>query len=149
MDERPALPPEAAEVAAARPGRKPAATEAHVRWRLDLLAGLVAGVTFALLTVLAGVFGADLVWLASVIFLPIGLWVGRRSHKPWADGGVYGLTATVFVVLLLILQAFSLGALLAPFVVLPQGIVGAWVGARLWGLRTRTNRCPRRPAGKK
>lgn len=105
---------------------------AGIRWRSDLLAGLVAGAAFALLTAMADMFGAGLIWLACMVFLPIGIWVGRRSQRPWGDGTAYSLAATVLVVLLLLARLFPLGAFLSLFMVLPQGIIGTWVGARLW-----------------
>lgn len=105
---------------------------AGIRWRFDLLAGLVAGASFVLLTAMADMFGAGLIWPACMVFLPIGIWVGRRSRRPWSDGTAYGLAAAVLVVLLLLARLFPLGAFLSLFMVLPQGIIGAWVGSRLW-----------------
>jgi len=146
--DHPETPPSVpAERAGPAPEGKPsAATGAAIRWRDDLLAGLIAGAAFLLLTALADMFEPGLVWLANLVFLPVGIWLGRSSRRLWVDGTIYGLTATVLVVLLLLARGVPLLAFLSLFVVLPQGLLGAWAGARLFpaaALRPRRGRSPK------
>jgi hypothetical protein len=107
-------------------------------WRRILVATLVAGVAFLVLFVLRDVL-YEIAYLGSIVFLPVGLWVGRRSRHPWADGAVYGLLSGLVACLVLLSIDFPLwwgGLVLA----LPQGIAGAWVGARLWPARSKRRR---------
>ena len=70
-------------------------------------------------------------------FLLVGLWVGRRSPRPWLDGLVYGGLATLVAGVCLAI-ATPMGWLSWPaalFLALPQGVLGAWLGART--LRTK------------
>jgi hypothetical protein len=112
-----------------------------IAWRRDLLGVLYAGSAFLLLLVLAGAFPL-LVYLGCLVFLPVGVWVGSRSRRPWVDGAIYSGLATVVAAVSLVF-ASSLGAVAtvaALFLALPQGVLGVWLGARL--LRWRGKRVP-------
>ncbi len=99
-------------------------------WKRVLIAALVAEGIF-LLGYLGGIFLPLLIWPGSLAFLPVGIWLGRKSRRPWVEGALYGLITTVVVALLLFLDGFPWGSLYALFLVLPQGILGTWLGARL------------------
>ena len=142
MDEPDTVPPSPAEVAEPTEEGKQASAGGSIRWRYDLLAGLVAGAAFMLLITLASMIEAGLVWPACIVFLPGGIWVGRHSHRSWTDGAVYGLATTVLVALILLARGFVLGSLFALFLVLPQGLLGAWIGARLWPAAAGSPRSP-------
>ena len=104
-----------------------------IDWRRTLVAALAAGVAFLMLFSLAGAL-PGLVYISSIVFLPAGIWVGRGSRRPWLDGAVFGLLATVAVLFILPIQGFTLGSggfLYPLFLVLPQAITGAWLGARI------------------
>ena len=105
---------------------------APIAWRRDLLGVLCAGTAFLLLLVLASAF-APLVYVGCVAFLPVGVWVGLESRRPWVDGIIYSGLATVVAAASLVL-ASSLGAIAtvaALFLALPQGVLGVWLGARV------------------
>jgi len=100
--------------------------------RRDLLAVLCASGAFLLFVLLAD-FWPVLIYLGCVVFLLVGLWVGRRSDRPWVDGALYGGLSTLVaaVLLALVSELGWFGWLAALFLALPQGVVGVWVGARL------------------
>lgn len=102
-------------------------------WRRLVTGAFLAGMGFLVLYLLAWHFP----WMAvlpGAVFLPVGLWIGLGSDRPWLDGLVYGLLSALITTLILFgtsapLQQWSLrfGLLLA----IPQGLVGSWLGARL------------------
>lgn len=122
-EEQGTLPP-----APVRENTPPAETPA---WRRVLIAALVAEGVF-LVFYLGGTFLPLLVWPGSLAFLPAGIWLGRKSRRPWVEGAVYGLLTTAVVALFLLLSGFPWGPLYALFLVFPQGILGSWLGARLF-----------------
>jgi len=101
--------------------------------RRDLLAVFLANGAFLLL-LLASDLLPMLVYLGCIVFLLVGLWVGRRSHRPWVDGAIYGGLSTLVaaVLIALITDMGWFGWLAALFLALPQGIVGVWLGTRLF-----------------
>lgn len=101
--------------------------------RHDLLAVFYASGAFLLLLLLAD-FWPVLVYLGCVVFLLVGLWVGRHSCRPWVDGAIYGGLATLVaaVLITLISDLGWFGWLTALFLALPQGVLGVWLGTRLF-----------------
>jgi hypothetical protein len=114
------------------PPTAPSAKRPTPRQRL-LLAVLYAGGAFLVLLLLADFLPA-LVYLGCLAFLVGGVWVGRYSRRPWADGAIYGgLSTLIAAVLLAIISPMGwIGLLAAPFLALPQGILGVWLGARIF-----------------
>ncbi len=114
-------------------GKEEASAVAAISWRRVLLAVLIAGAAFLILLVLQAVL-YEIAYVSSIVFLVAGLWLGRRSQSPWAEGAVFGLLGGLLACLILLVVAFPLwwgGLLLA----LPQGVAGTWLGARLWPAR--------------
>lgn len=107
-------------------------------WRRVLVSALIAEGIF-LLFYLGGTFLPLLIWPGSLAFLPVSIWLGRKSRRPWVEGALYGLFTTVVVALFLLLNGFPWGPLYALFLVLPQGILGSWLGARLFSIRDDTS----------
>jgi len=100
-------------------------------WRRVFIATLVAAGSF-LLFYMGAILLPLLTWPGCVVFLPVGVWLGRGSRRPWMEGALYGLFATALVLLLLLLSDFPWAGLSALFLVLPQGVLGTWLGARLF-----------------
>ena len=100
-------------------------------WPRVLTAALIAEGLF-LLFYLGGTVLPWLIWPASLAFFPAGIWLGRKSLRPWVEGALYGLLTTVVAALFLVLSGFSWGGLYALFLVLPQGVLGTWLGARFF-----------------
>jgi len=102
-------------------------------WRRVLAGAVLAGGIFAVLFLLATSV-PPLVFLSALTFLPVGLWVGRGSQRPWLEGLFYGLFTAVIAMLVLFgfasgwpkAVAFAFAFLLA----VPQGVLGAWLGNR-------------------
>ncbi len=97
-----------------------------------MIAVLVASALFLLLFNLGSALAA-LVWLGCIVFLPVGVWLGRESPRPWLDGAVYGLVASLVVAVILFTSGFAMGswgAIGAFLLVLPQALFGAWLGGR-------------------
>ncbi len=116
-------------------GREEPSRAESPAWRHVIVASLVAEGLF-LLFYLGGTFLPLLIWPGSLVFFPAGLWLGRKSRRPWMEGAFYGLLTTVAVALLLLLSGFPWGSLYALFLVLPQGILGTWLGARFFSAQS-------------
>jgi hypothetical protein len=101
--------------------------------RGDLLAVLCANGAFLLLLLVADLLPI-LVYLGCIVFLLVGLWVGRHSLRPWVDGAIYGGLSTLVaaVLIALVTDMGWFGWLAAFFLALPQGVVGVWLGTRLF-----------------
>jgi len=119
------------DVAAEKPGAAPSPA-APLSWRRDLFGVLYGSGAFLVFLILAD-FLPVLVYVGSLVFLPVGVWVGRNSLRPWLDGLVYsGLSTLVVALLLVIVNGMGwIGVLAAFFLALPQGILGVRLGARL------------------
>ncbi len=104
-----------------------------ISWRRVLLGALVGGLAFQGLSLLT--WGVPFFsFLVGAVFLPVGLWVGWGSRRPWPDGLAYGLLAALGMTLLLLswgptMSTWSLR--LAFLLALPQGLLGTWLGALL------------------
>lgn len=107
--------------------------KAGLALRRDLLGVLYASGVF-LLFLLAADFLPVVVYLGCIGFLLVGLWVGWRSCRPWVDGIFYGGFSTLVAAVLIVLISDMgwLGCLAALFLALPQGVIGVWLGARLF-----------------
>ena len=112
--------------------RTAASPAAPLSWRRDLFGVLYGSGAFLVFLILADVLPV-LVYVGCLVFLPIGVWVGRGSRRPWLDGLVYSGLATLVVALLLFIVSDMgwIGVLAALFLALPQGILGVRLGARL------------------
>ncbi len=115
-----------------------------IPWRRLLLGLAVATGAFLLLFILGNVLPL-LIYVGCLVFLPVGLWIGRGSRKPWLDGIIYGGLTALVVALILFLgsELGPLGLLAALFLALPQGFLGIWLGARAWPQREGAAAAPR------
>jgi hypothetical protein len=100
-------------------------------WRRLLTGAVLAGGAFAVLFLLATSVPA-LGFLIALVFLPVGLWVGRGSRRPLLDGLIYGLLSAVAAEVVMLPSGFPRGLALAfPFLLaVPQGVLGTWLGKR-------------------
>lgn len=123
-------------------GVRPASIQ--VPWRRSLVAALVANGIFFVFFVLSGA-EPRLIFASSIVFLPLGIWVGRKSESPLRDGAIFGLLSALLLTLILLVQGFSMGGwslLYALFLALPQGLLGAYLGRRVPFLRERRHEHP-------
>jgi hypothetical protein len=102
-----------------------------ISWRRDLLGVLYGSGAFLILLLLKDALPV-LVYVANLVFLPAGLWVGRASRRPWADGLVYSGFAALVVMLLLVFVGYPvwLAGPAGLLLVLPEGVLGVWLGVR-------------------
>ncbi len=108
-------------------------------WRRVIVTALVVeGVFF--LFYLGATFLPLLIWPGSLVFSPAGFLLGRKSRRPWLEGALYGLLTTAVVALLLFLTGFPWGVLYALFLVLPQGILGTWLGSHFFSAQSDASR---------
>jgi hypothetical protein len=105
---------------------------AAVSWRRVSNAVLVASGAFLALFVL-GTALPVFFFASAVVFLPVAIWLGRSSPRPVLDGAVYGVAAGAIAFVVILLGGFDLqvwGLVFAFFLGIPQGVFGAWLGAR-------------------
>jgi hypothetical protein len=108
---------------------------APISWRRDLFGVLYGSGGFLVFLVLSDMLPV-LIYLGSLVFLPVGIWVGRGSRRTWLDGLVYSGFCTLVVAVFMVVAGYPgwVGVFAALFLALPQGIVGVWLGARLFPL---------------
>jgi membrane protein implicated in regulation of membrane protease activity len=99
-----------------------------------MIGAFVAGLGFFGLSRLTWAFPV-VAFAIGAVFLPVGVWVGRGSRHPWLEGFLYGLSAGIIVIGIMmggssLLQEWSLR--FALLLAVPQGIVGTWIGARFF-----------------